>query len=207
MNSVCTHSFDSVIQSYVFIYYLQVDNSQISVSNPHFFPRFQTHMSNCLLDISTWVSNRYLKHVCRKLTFHCSISHPQAPSLQPVVFSILLMAAPSFYLFRMSSHPWFLPSIPRIQSVRRSFSYTLKHLESGRYWPPPPRSELLILILLTWITVASLLTGCFYSLFSKRQPEWSFKNMSDHDSSLVSALWLPILLTIKVKVLPGVNKA
>lgn len=126
MNSGCTHSFDSVIQSYVFIYYLHVDNSQISVSNPHFFPRFQTHISSCLLDISTWVSNRYLKHICRKLTFHCSISHPQAPSIQPVVFSILLMAAPSFYLFRMSSHPWFLPSIPRIQSVRRSFSHTLK---------------------------------------------------------------------------------
>lgn len=105
MNSGCTRSFDSIIQSYVFIYYLHVDNSQISVSNPDFFPRFQTHISSCLLDISTGVSNRYLKHVGPKLTFHCSTSHPQAPSIQPVAFSILLMAAPSFYLFRMSSHP------------------------------------------------------------------------------------------------------
>ena len=105
MNSGCTHSRDSLTQSYVFIYYLHVDNSQMSVSNPDFFPRFQTHISNCLLDISTWVSHAYIKQVCPKLTFHCSIPHPQVPSIQPVVFSTLLMAAPSFYLFRMSTHP------------------------------------------------------------------------------------------------------
>ena len=54
MNSGCTRSFDSIIQSYVFIYYLHVDNSQISVSNPDFFPRFQTHISSCVFNSSTW---------------------------------------------------------------------------------------------------------------------------------------------------------
>lgn len=74
MNSVCTPFLDNLIQSYVFIYCVYVDNSQIHVCSPNFFHKFQTHISSCLLDISTWISNRHLKHICPQLNFSLVLS-------------------------------------------------------------------------------------------------------------------------------------
>lgn len=154
MNSVCTHSLDNLTQSYVFIYCLYVDNSQMSVSNPDFFPKSWTHISSCLLDISTWMSSRYLKHVCPKLTSHCS-PHPIYSSC-----SVFHLADGSSILLLVQNVGVILDfslSVPISNLSGDLLAVPSKHLESEHYGPPPFRSELLIL--LTKMTIASLLTG------------------------------------------------
>lgn len=74
MNSVATHSLYNFISRMSFICCLYVNHSQMYVSSLDFFPKFQTHISSCLLDISAWMPHRHLKQICPKLYFSLFLS-------------------------------------------------------------------------------------------------------------------------------------
>lgn len=74
MNSVATHSLYNFINRMSFICCLYVNHSQMYVSSLDFFPKFQTHISSCLLDISAWMPHRHLKQICPKLYFSLFLS-------------------------------------------------------------------------------------------------------------------------------------
>lgn len=74
MNSVATPSLYNLINRMSFICCLYVNPSQMYVSGLDFFPKFHTHISSCLLDISAWMSHRHLKHICPKLYFSLFLS-------------------------------------------------------------------------------------------------------------------------------------
>ena len=83
-------------------YCVYVDNSQKYVFSSNFFPKFQTHVSSCLLDVSDLMSNIHLKHISPKLNFSLFLS-PSSSTYSSAGFSMLLMAVPSFHLFIMLS--------------------------------------------------------------------------------------------------------
>lgn len=87
--SVCIHSLDDLTQSYVSVYCLYAGNSQVYVSNPDLFPKFQSHISSCLLDIFTWTSNRHFKHIFPQIKLLTILSLFPL-TIVPAVFSILL---------------------------------------------------------------------------------------------------------------------
>lgn len=60
------------------------------------FLELQTHLSNCLFNISTWMSNKYLK---LNMSKNSLLIVPLKPALSRV-FSILLIAISFYQMFR-----------------------------------------------------------------------------------------------------------
>lgn len=113
--------FLDVLQSHGFKYHLCTNDSQISISSSDLSSKLQNHISNFLLSISKWMSNRLLKLQLPKiaLLFPFKLALPIAfpittdgPTILPIAQTLDLSLTPLSRTFPHSIHEQVLLVLP-----------------------------------------------------------------------------------------------